>query len=184
MVRTKLTMERIFTLLIAFLILTPPAFSQPFDLLSAKPEQKIAESPLFTISNNAMNLYASTNLSRPFAVVTGDTFVVERRSSATSVRQSGSGPNSFILEQNYPNPFNMSTVIRYTLPEDADVIIKVYDIVGKEIGTLVHSKQAAGVHSVGFGNIALASGTYFYRLTAVAQDGATYSEIKKMTAIK
>ncbi|MEW5797910.1 MAG: T9SS type A sorting domain-containing protein [Bacteroidota bacterium] len=177
-------MKSISKIVIVILIQMIAVYAQPFDLISAKPEQKIAESPLFTISNNAMNLYASTNLSRPFAVIASDTFVVERNSSTTSMRQTQSGVHTFTLEQNYPNPFNMSTVIRYTLSEDADVTIKVYDIVGKEIGTLVHSKQAAGVHSVGFGNNALSSGTYFYRLTAVLPDGSTHSEIKKMVAMK
>ena len=177
-------MKSVFIFLISTFVTTSTMLCQPFDLKSAKPEQKIAESPLFTISNNAMNLFASTNLLRPFSVVIGDTFVVDRNASTTSVDQTQSGVNNFTLEQNYPNPFNMSTVIRYSLSEDADVTIKVYDIVGKEVGTLVHSKQAAGVHSIGFRNNALSSGTYFYRLTAVSPDGKKHSEIKKMVAMK
>ncbi|MBI2429386.1 MAG: T9SS type A sorting domain-containing protein [Ignavibacteriales bacterium] len=177
-------MKNIYRILIAFFLQATSTLAQPFDLISAKPEQKVAESPLFTISNNAMNLYASTNLSRPFAVVNNDTFVVDRSSQTTSVNHNQTVINDFTLEQNYPNPFNMSTVIRYSLPEDADVTIKVYDIIGKEIGTLVHSKQAAGVHSVGFGNNTLSSGTYFYRLTVVSGDGKTHIETKKMIAMK
>lgn len=182
MCRTEYIMKHITTILL--LALSFRASAQTFNLMSATVEQKIAESPFFTITNNTMNLYANTNLVSPYAVIYSDTFVVERPASTTGVANNQAEVNNFALDQNYPNPFNMSTVIRYSLPQDADVTVKVYDIVGKEIETLVNSKQAAGVHSVGFGKNNLSSGTYFYRLTATSPDGQTHVETKKMIVMK
>ncbi len=160
------------------------ASAQQFDLLSVNPDNKIAQSPFFTISNNAMNLYANSNFSHPFAVATDDTFLVEHPSPTTSVASNNSGLKDFRLEQNYPNPFNMSTIVRYSIPEEADVMIKVFDITGREIETLVDTKQVAGTYSVGFGNTGISSGTYFYRLVAKAASGNTTVETKKMIVMK
>jgi len=73
-------------------------------------------------------------------------------------------PDDFILEQNYPNPFNQSTIIRYHLPNKAKVTLKIFDISGKEITTLVSGVQDAGVHNIYFTPSDLSSGIYFYRL--------------------
>ena len=69
------------------------------------------------------------------------------------------------LSQNYPNPFNPASVIEYTLPTDGFVSLKVYDVLGREVATLVNEKQNAGKHSVNFNGASLASGIYFYVLT-------------------
>ena len=73
---------------------------------------------------------------------------------------------SFVLEQNYPNPFNPATTIGYELPRETDVIIKVYDVLGNEVTTLVNGKQTAGVHEVKFDGSKQGSGIYIYRMTA------------------
>jgi hypothetical protein len=75
-------------------------------------------------------------------------------------------PTSFALRQNYPNPFNPVTLIRYELPSDALVTLTVYDILGKEVTTLVHEQQEAGYYETPFNGESVASGVYFYRLTA------------------
>ncbi len=72
--------------------------------------------------------------------------------------------NTFTLEQNYPNPFNPSTVINYSVPLKSNVILKVYDILGKEVASLVHEKQAAGNYKVTFNASNLSSGIYIYKL--------------------
>jgi len=92
--------------------------------------------------------------------------------------------NTFSLKQNYPNPFNPSTSIRYSLKKSSNVILKVYDISGKEIATLANGFKNAGEYTVSFpgGNITqgqIPSGVYFYRLSA---DG--FTEVKKMILIK
>ncbi len=71
---------------------------------------------------------------------------------------------SYRLDQNYPNPFNPSTLIRYEIPEAGKVILKIYNIIGKEIVTLLDQEQSAGVHQVNFNGGDLSSGVYFYKL--------------------
>ncbi|MCZ7614786.1 MAG: T9SS type A sorting domain-containing protein [Ignavibacteriaceae bacterium] len=88
-------------------------------------------------------------------------------------------PAQFILEQNYPNPFNPSTVISYRLPVSSDVTLKVYDILGKEVVTLVDEYKPAGKYEVEFNASSLPSGTYFYQLRA-----GSFIETKKMSLLK
>lgn len=93
--------------------------------------------------------------------------------------QSGVVPSSISLHQNYPNPFNPSTTISYELPWSAFVVLTVYDVLGREVETLVNERQIAGSHSVRFDGSALPSGVYFYRLEA-----GTYHETKKLILLK
>lgn len=73
-------------------------------------------------------------------------------------------PNEISLHQNYPNPFNPSTSIRFGLPEAAHVTIKIFNLMGQEVITLVDGRQEAGTHTVAFQPTTLSSGTYFYRM--------------------
>ncbi len=75
-------------------------------------------------------------------------------------------PEGFKLYQNYPNPFNPSTAIRYTLPEESFVTLKIYNSLGQEVRTLVHSLQRSGDHDVNFNSRDLSTGVYFYTLRA------------------
>ncbi len=88
-------------------------------------------------------------------------------------------PQGFALLQNYPNPFNPTTTIRYELPTHEYVRLTVYDILGKKVATLVDGLQVAGYYAVPFDAAQLASGIYFYRLTA-----GKFSSIQKMTVMK
>ena len=98
-------------------------------------------------------------------------------------------PNGYALLQNYPNPFNPSTKIEYSIPEENFVTLKVYDVLGSEIATLVNGKKSAGYYEVNFsaingsasgGNAAnLSSGIYYYKLSA-----GNFSQVKKMILIK
>lgn len=88
-------------------------------------------------------------------------------------------PTDFSLLQNYPNPFNPSTVINYSLPENSFVSLKVYDITGKEILTLVNEKKDAGRYEVSFDGSNLASGMYFYKIQA-----GSFSKVMRMVLIK
>lgn len=88
-------------------------------------------------------------------------------------------PKEFKLEQNFPNPFNPTTTIQYQLPTDSRVTLKVYDILGSEIATLVNEEQEAGYKEVKFSAANLASGMYICRLQA-----GGYVSVKKMLMIK
>lgn len=91
---------------------------------------------------------------------------------------------SFQLMQNYPNPFNPSTTIRFSLPYSGQVSLKVFDITGREMKTLVNGNLGSGTYSARFDSYGLASGTYFYSLIVNDISGARYSETKKMVLIK
>jgi hypothetical protein len=93
-------------------------------------------------------------------------------------------PTEFALEQNYPNPFNPTTVIRYGLPAPGRVSVKVFDLLGREVATLVDDVQEAGYHSVEWKGATLAgspagSGVYFYELRA-----GSYVETRKMLLLR
>jgi len=83
------------------------------------------------------------------------------------------------LQQNFPNPFNPTTQIRFSLAEQSQVTLKVYNILGKEIATLVNDVKGAGVHEVSFNGTGLASGVYFYTL----QTGK-FTQTNKMILVK
>lgn len=89
------------------------------------------------------------------------------------------GPKEFKLEQNFPNPFNPTTTIQYQIPKNARVTLKVYDILGSEVATLVNEEQEAGYKEVKFDATNIASGMYIYRLQA-----GEYASVKKMLMIK
>jgi hypothetical protein len=85
----------------------------------------------------------------------------------------------YALEQNYPNPFNPITTIRYQLPQDGMVTLKVYDILGSEVATLVNEQKTSGRYEVNFDASRLASGVYIYKLTS-----GSYVSSKKMLLVK
>ena len=96
-----------------------------------------------------------------------------------SVSERGSIPTAFELEQNFPNPFNPATTISYSLPASDRVEIKVYDVRGREVATLVDDIREAGKHNVQFDAAHISSGVYFYRIQT-----SKFSEAKKMTLLK
>ncbi len=91
-----------------------------------------------------------------------------KRTVGVLTQHVGSVPQTYTLEQNYPNPFNATTVIGYGLPQQTEVTLKVYDILGNEITTLVRQQQQAGTYRVRFDGSELASGVYFYQLETKA----------------
>jgi hypothetical protein len=93
-------------------------------------------------------------------------------------------PMVFALFQNYPNPFNPTTTIRYQLPAASHVTLKIYDVLGREVETLVNEKQTAGAHSTNFSGDNLPSGVYFCRLNTHGNDGKDFVSTKKMILLK
>lgn len=88
-------------------------------------------------------------------------------------------PDGFRLTQNYPNPFNPTTKFKYTIPERAHVSLKVFNLLGQEVATLVQQEQPAGSYIAVFEANSLPTGVYFYRLEA-----GTFTEVKKMLLLK
>ncbi len=100
-------------------------------------------------------------------------------SLTTIVMAQSAPPAKFELEQNYPNPFNPTTVIHYDVPRTVHVTLAVYDILGREVGTLVNANQSAGHYNVTFNTRDLPSGVYFSTLR-----GGDKPIVRKMLLLK
>ncbi len=112
-----------------------------------------------------------------------DAWDYDNPSTPTAVRYTGTA-YTFDLKSNYPNPFNPSTAIEYSLAKSSDVMLTVYDVLGKKVATLVSESQTSGVYTVTWNGlndqgIRVASGFYFYRLTA-----GDYTSVQKMLLLK
>jgi len=94
------------------------------------------------------------------------------------------GVKEFTLDQNYPNPFNPSTTITFSLASDSKVSLKVFDVLGQEVATLVNGQMTSGSQKVSFDASSLNSGVYFYRIDADGVDGQKFSSTKKMILTK
>jgi hypothetical protein len=125
----------------------------------------------FSAVDNAGNYY---NLGR------GYNFTLSYKMIVTEVESEiGNVPGIYTLSQNYPNPFNPNTTIRYQIPVRNLVTLKLYDILGREIITLVNEEKAAGSYEINWNASTLSSGVYFYQLKA-----GEFVSTKKMILIK
>jgi hypothetical protein len=100
-------------------------------------------------------------------------------SIATDVSASNNLPIKYSLEQNHPNPFNPTTTINYSLPSEGNVTLKIYDIQGNEVITLVNETKVAGYYNVVFNASNLSSGLYFYSIRS-----GDFLSTKKMLLLK
>ncbi len=113
-------------------------------------------------------------------LVINDTFGDATHVITTGIEKSDNQiPMRFSLEQNYPNPFNPSTIIKYSVPKSQLVVLKIYNILGQEVASLVNTEQQAGNYEVTFDASKLASGVYIYNLTS-----GNFSSTKKMMLLK
>jgi hypothetical protein len=99
--------------------------------------------------------------------------------STTGINNNANVISGYELKQNYPNPFNPSTIISYQIPQNSFVTLKVYNILGNEVATLVNEQQTAGNHNFNFKANNLASGVYIYKLTA-----GSFTAVRKLTLLK
>jgi hypothetical protein len=88
-------------------------------------------------------------------------------------------PDQFVLNQNYPNPFNPSTIISWQMPIRSHVTIKLYDMLGSEVTTLINEEKEAGYYNIEFNANELASGIYFYNISA-----GIFNSTKKMVLVR
>jgi photosystem II stability/assembly factor-like uncharacterized protein len=120
-------------------------------------------------TDNNGNLYAGTYHGGVYRTV----------QAFTSVETPRLAPGAFRLDQNYPNPFNPTTTVSFVIRHSSFVTLRVYDVLGREVATLVNEVKQAGDYTVEWKAEGIASGVYFYRLTA-----GSYSEIKKMLFLR
>lgn len=111
------------------------------------------------VINQATNTITFSNSQiASYYILTSDNF--------TAVEETETVPAGYSLEQNYPNPFNPSTIISYTLPNEGNIVLKIFDITGKEVETLDSGYKQAGRHTITLNADSFASGVYFYQLNA------------------
>jgi hypothetical protein len=109
-----------------------------------------------------------------------DRFNFETGQPFLNVRQDEMGlPIAFALEQNYPNPFNPSTSIKYSIPVGGMVTLKIFNILGQEVATLVNESLEAGSYTASFNASALSSGVYLYKI-----ESGSFTSVKKMMLLK
>lgn len=106
-------------------------------------------------------------------------FTMETASVSSAPENRTTVPSAYSLKQNYPNPFNPSTTISYSIPNNGLVTLRVYNILGNEVATLINEEKPAGSYSVVFNAANIPSGIYFYTLTS-----GKYSETKKLVLLK
>jgi len=105
--------------------------------------------------------------------------------SLLDVGNNGELPKEFSLGQNYPNPFNPLTIFNFQLPISSDVTLKVFDILGREVATLLNNEELqAGKHEIQFDASKLSSGMYFYRIDVARNGISRYTETKKLLLMK
>jgi hypothetical protein len=118
----------------------------------------------------------------------GDPSKILKLNNTTSVNLAdGDIPRQFALEQNYPNPFNPSTMINFGLPVRSLVTLRVYDVLGREVATLVDGELSAGVHRTTFNANGFSTGMYIYRISATPLSGAKtepFVSVKKLMLLK
>ena len=123
------------------------------------------------VNPNTHSVYAGTKEGKVFKIASAD--------GVTAVDQTTALPTEFAMDQNYPNPFNPTTTIQFAIPEAGRYVLKVYNILGQEVTTLVNEEMGAGIHKVTFNANNLASGLYIYRLS-----GNNVNITKKMMLMK
>jgi hypothetical protein len=93
--------------------------------------------------------------------------------------------NKYSLSQNYPNPFNPATNIKFDIPKQSNVVIKVFDITGKQVSEILNSVNEPGKYTIEFDASKLASGVYFYELLAASTTNEdVFKDVKKMVVAK
>jgi len=156
-------------------------FAMNFSAPEADPKFFLADAKDFTVNGEVFVYDTQGSLVTSFqtGIIPGDILFIYESTVTSNEELASETPGSIRLNQNYPNPFNPSTVISFELPATANVELKVFDITGREVTTLVNEIRTAGTHQVRFDASDLASGMYLYRLKT---DNNTL--IRKLTLIK
>ncbi len=179
------TLERSFSVKKLFLLVIPLCVLQSSDVVRSQ-EWFSVNSGGGRGSNS--NLIVITTLGQPAVgkssnggqvMCTGFLTGLPLTGGPVSASPAESLPLRFELGQNYPNPFNPSTTIRYQLPSETHVTLKIFDLIGREVATLVDGEMPAGKHTVRYDGKNASSGIYFYRINS-----AHFTAVKRMVLMK
>jgi hypothetical protein len=137
-----------------------------------------------TLNNTLVGIYKKPNTDTLYTATSYSIYEVTSSSvteikNVVSVDDEITYPGEYLLSQNYPNPFNPTTKIKYQIPNSGFVTLKVYDLLGREVATLVNEEKPVGSYEIKFNGSHLSSGIYFYKLQA-----GDYTEVKKMTLMR
>jgi photosystem II stability/assembly factor-like uncharacterized protein len=139
-------------------------YGQPNQWYEPKDVEIVAEAPFSLMNLSTPSLAKGTGTSSVCLVGTNGGGIERGTNIFTSSPESRNTPATFSLQQNYPNPFNPSTTIKFELPTAGHVSLKVFDVLGREVSTLVNEQMQAGSYKRTFDAGGLTSGVYFYRL--------------------
>jgi hypothetical protein len=145
-------------------------------IASIKPEEEIPVLFTFSIDKEA-SINKETKLNFNITSKSGEVWNKEITISILP-------PEKYELYQNYPNPFNPTTTISFVIPQSSFVILKVFDILGSEVATLINEKKEPGYHSVQWNGSGNSSGMYIYQVSAKSKNDNESIQRKKMLMIK
>jgi hypothetical protein len=184
---TKVKVYRVLALILLLLLLASITIAQnqiPVSVISSGGEKSSSTS--FILNSTVGEPFIGKSFSSTNQHNIGFWYVY-RQSTITDIeREDETIPTVFKLEQNYPNPFNPSTIIKFGVPERSNVTLKIYDILGEEVKTLVNEEMEAGWHSKVFNAAEYSSGIYIYRIqaTQIGRQAEAYVNTKKMILVK
>ena len=144
--------------------------------VTAFEDSTLADTTTYTYRVKAFNLFVQSNYSNLVSIISVISSII--REIGLEI------PKDFALGQNYPNPFNPSTTIRFALPTSAQVEIKLYNLIGQEMESILNTLLGAGIHETVFNATRLSSGIYFYRIKAQGTNGNNFISTKRMILMK
>lgn len=164
---------------ILFVVLSLTIHAQnllPFSVISSGGQNSLNES--FIMNGTVGKAFIGKSVSVNNHQYSGFWYVY-KADIGTPVENEETFPTEFKLQQNYPNPFNPSTMIKFSVPERSNVLIKIYDILGGEVATIVNEEIEAGWYTRVFNATGYSTGVYIYRMQA-----GNYTQTRKMLLIK
>jgi hypothetical protein len=178
---TNVKIYQVLTVILLLLLIAHLTFAQnqiPASVISSGGEKSAGTSFILISTVGEPFIGKSVNAANQHNV---GFWYVYKQSAITAVEEEQEEiiPNKFQLEQNYPNPFNPSTVIKFGVPERSNVLLKIYDILGGEVATLVNEEMDAGWYSRDFNASGYSTGVYIFRMQA-----GNYISTKKMILVK
>jgi len=177
----KVKIYRVLTLILLILLIASMTLAQnqmPVSVISSGGEKLSSASYILSSTVGEPFIGKSINAANQHNI---GFWYVYKQSTLTDVvkDEEETIPTVFKLEQNYPNPFNPSTIIKFAVPEISNVLIKIYDLLGGEVITLVNEEMEAGWYKREFNGSGYSSGIYIYRMQA-----GNYISTRKMILIK